>query len=111
LDQFASHLLPQTRRIQYSPKAPACVDVAELRGWGLGARGWVDFGSNTQCPSFVEHNPIVCHSEPVRFAQGKLREESRHFFALTELSNAEILRGVYPERAERDPSPATAGSG
>jgi hypothetical protein len=34
---------------------------------------------------FVEDNPIVCHSEPVRFAQGKLREESRHFLRLIEL--------------------------
>jgi hypothetical protein len=38
----------------------------------------------TQCPSFVEDNPIVCHSER--------SEESRHFFALIELSNAGILR-------------------
>jgi hypothetical protein len=40
--------------------------------------------SDTECPSFVEHNPIVCHSEG--------SEESRHFFALVELSNAGILR-------------------
>jgi hypothetical protein len=37
----------------------------------------------TQCPSFVEDNTIVCHSER--------SEESRHFFALIELSNAGIL--------------------
>jgi hypothetical protein len=50
----------------------------------------------------VKDNSIVCHSEPIRLsfanrsqrseeAHGELREESRHFFALMELSNAGIL--------------------
>ena len=54
--------------------------------------------TDTQCPSFVEDNLIACHSEPVRFAQGRLREESRHFFALIELSNAGILRFAQNDR-------------
>jgi len=41
--------------------------------------------TDTQCPSFVQDNPIVCHSDPAG-------EESRHFLALIEPSNAEILR-------------------
>jgi hypothetical protein len=34
---------------------------------------------------------MTCHAEPVRFAQGELREASRHFSALFELTNAGIL--------------------
>src|SRR5208337_994768 len=46
--------------------------------------------SNTQCPSLVEDNPVVCHSER--------SEESRHFFAPAELSNAGILRFAQNDR-------------
>jgi hypothetical protein len=46
--------------------------------------------SHTQCPSFVADNPLVCHSER--------SEESRHFFALIQLSNAGILRFAQNDR-------------
>ena len=60
-----------------------CVFLAACNGIAQAA-------PDTECPSFVEHNPIACHSER--------SEESRHFFALVELSNAGILRFAQNDR-------------